>query len=248
MVKTGSSYLSQSELPVTFGVGRRDRVDRVVIDWPSGRTEEFKSVQAGRAYECVEGKGIGRADKLSARIALHECGRSSECRSASRAAASPEPRELPERADEAARERTCRGVRGAKPLGTTSASILLPLADPVVIQSGFRALHLDFRRCVVAHITLPDGLPGIRGLLTYSPATAKPIGDLAEVLLRGPSTLTRGEREIDRHARVVQKRVPLLPERPRRYRRRAHGGRACRLRARRARQAGRRVSAEYPRR
>ena len=61
MVKTGSSYLSQSELPVTFGVGRRDAVDRVVIDWPSGQTEEFKSVQAGRAYECIEGKGIGPA-------------------------------------------------------------------------------------------------------------------------------------------------------------------------------------------
>jgi hypothetical protein len=58
MVKSGSSYLSQSELPVTFGVGRRDLVDRVVINWPSGRTEEFKSVATGRAYECVEGKGI----------------------------------------------------------------------------------------------------------------------------------------------------------------------------------------------
>jgi hypothetical protein len=57
-VKSGSSYLSQSELPVTFGVGRRDRVDRVVVSWPSGRTEEFKNVEAGRSYECVEGKGI----------------------------------------------------------------------------------------------------------------------------------------------------------------------------------------------
>jgi enediyne biosynthesis protein E4 len=58
VVKSGSSYLSQSELPVTFGVGKRDRVDRVVIDWPSGRTEEFKNVASGKAYECVEGKGI----------------------------------------------------------------------------------------------------------------------------------------------------------------------------------------------
>jgi len=57
-VKSGSSYLSQSELPVTFGVGRRDRVDRLVVSWPSGRTEEFKNVAAGRAYECVEGKGL----------------------------------------------------------------------------------------------------------------------------------------------------------------------------------------------
>ena len=58
MVKSGSSYLSQSELPLTYGLGRQDRIDRVVIDWPSGRTEEFKNLQAGRSYECVEGKGI----------------------------------------------------------------------------------------------------------------------------------------------------------------------------------------------
>ena len=59
VVRTGSSYLSQSELPVTFGVGRRDRVERVVISWPSGRTDEFKAVVSGRTYECVEGKGLG---------------------------------------------------------------------------------------------------------------------------------------------------------------------------------------------
>jgi enediyne biosynthesis protein E4 len=59
LVKSGSSYLSQSELPLTFGVGTRDRVDTVVINWPSGRTEEFKNVATGKAYECVEGKGIG---------------------------------------------------------------------------------------------------------------------------------------------------------------------------------------------
>ena len=57
-MKSGSSYLSQSELPVTFGVGRRDRVDRVVITWPSGATQEFTNVSAGRSYDCVEGKGL----------------------------------------------------------------------------------------------------------------------------------------------------------------------------------------------
>jgi hypothetical protein len=57
-VKGGSSYLSQSELPVTFGVEKRDRVDRVVIEWPSGRTEEYKALAAGRAYDCTEGKGV----------------------------------------------------------------------------------------------------------------------------------------------------------------------------------------------
>ncbi len=58
LVKSGSSYLSQSELPVTFGLGKRDRIDRVLIQWPSGRTEEHKSLAAGRSYECVEEKGI----------------------------------------------------------------------------------------------------------------------------------------------------------------------------------------------
>jgi enediyne biosynthesis protein E4 len=58
MVKSGSSYLSQSELPVTFGLGKRDRVERVVVTWPSGRVEEFQNLAAGRCYECTEGKGI----------------------------------------------------------------------------------------------------------------------------------------------------------------------------------------------
>jgi enediyne biosynthesis protein E4 len=62
MVKGGSSYLSQSELPVTFGLERRDRIDRVVLNWPSGRTEEYKNLAAGRCYECVEGKGISPQD------------------------------------------------------------------------------------------------------------------------------------------------------------------------------------------
>ncbi len=58
MVKGGSSYLSQSELPVTFGLEKRDKIDRVVIDWPSGRTEEYRNLAAGHGYECTEGKGI----------------------------------------------------------------------------------------------------------------------------------------------------------------------------------------------
>ena len=62
LVKSGSSYLSQSELPLTFGVGKRDWIDRVLILWPSGRTEEFKSLACGKAYECVEGKGISGKD------------------------------------------------------------------------------------------------------------------------------------------------------------------------------------------
>jgi hypothetical protein len=61
-VKSGSSYLSQSEFAVTFGVGMRDRIDRAVISWPSGRTDEFKGLTTGRAYDCVEGKPIAPRD------------------------------------------------------------------------------------------------------------------------------------------------------------------------------------------
>ena len=46
------------------------------------------------------------------------------------------------------------------------------------------------------HITLPEGLPGISGLMAFRPETAKPLRALAEVLLRGPSSLTSGEREL----------------------------------------------------
>ncbi|MGD0842330.1 MAG: peroxidase-related enzyme [Candidatus Acidiferrales bacterium] len=46
------------------------------------------------------------------------------------------------------------------------------------------------------HIRLPEGIPGILGPMAFSPATAKPINELAEVLLRGPNSLSRGEREM----------------------------------------------------
>ncbi len=54
MVKTGSSYLSQSELTLTFGLGRRDSAERLVVEWPSGRTDDFKSLAAGQ-WELTEG-------------------------------------------------------------------------------------------------------------------------------------------------------------------------------------------------
>jgi uncharacterized peroxidase-related enzyme len=48
----------------------------------------------------------------------------------------------------------------------------------------------------MAHITLPDGLPGIRGPMAFRPETAKYLNELAEVLLRGDNSLSRGEREL----------------------------------------------------
>jgi uncharacterized peroxidase-related enzyme len=45
------------------------------------------------------------------------------------------------------------------------------------------------------HISLPEGLPGITSAFAYRPETAKPMRELAEVLLRGPNSLTSAERE-----------------------------------------------------
>ena len=64
LVKSGSSYLSQSQLPVTFGVGKADIIERAVIQWPNGRTEEFKKLATGRSYRCIEGRGIQRNNQI----------------------------------------------------------------------------------------------------------------------------------------------------------------------------------------
>jgi len=48
----------------------------------------------------------------------------------------------------------------------------------------------------MAHITLPPDLPGIRGPMAFRPETAKPLNELVDVLLRGPHTLSPGEREL----------------------------------------------------
>lgn len=46
------------------------------------------------------------------------------------------------------------------------------------------------------YIPLEEHLPGITGLLEYSQGSAKPIRELTQILLRGPSSLTEGEREL----------------------------------------------------
>jgi uncharacterized peroxidase-related enzyme len=48
----------------------------------------------------------------------------------------------------------------------------------------------------MAHVPVPAGVPGILSLFAFRPETAGPPNQLAEVLLRGPSTLSRGEREL----------------------------------------------------
>jgi hypothetical protein len=63
-VHGGSSYLSQSELPLAFGVGKSDRIDRVTVEWPSGAAQEFRNVSVGKAYELNENKGLIETSKF----------------------------------------------------------------------------------------------------------------------------------------------------------------------------------------
>jgi hypothetical protein len=60
MVKSGSSYLSQSELPLTFGLGKpsEGKVVTLEIVWPSGKRESFAGVKPNQAITLQEGKGI----------------------------------------------------------------------------------------------------------------------------------------------------------------------------------------------
>jgi len=48
----------------------------------------------------------------------------------------------------------------------------------------------------MAHIRLPEGIPGILGPMAFSPETAKPLNELAEVLLRAPGSLPQADREM----------------------------------------------------
>jgi hypothetical protein len=66
MVKTGSSYLSQSELPLTFGLDAADRVTKIEVKWPDGRAETLPGVEANLALTIEEGKGIVTRTPLAA--------------------------------------------------------------------------------------------------------------------------------------------------------------------------------------
>jgi len=62
-VRSGSSYLSQSELPLTFGLGKAHSVEKLVVDWPSGNSEEYAKLKPGSAYQLIESKGIRELSK-----------------------------------------------------------------------------------------------------------------------------------------------------------------------------------------
>jgi enediyne biosynthesis protein E4 len=66
MVKTGSSYCSQSELPLTFGLGASKAVSKIEVKWPDGRVDALPGADANQALTIEEGKGV--VDRRQIRI------------------------------------------------------------------------------------------------------------------------------------------------------------------------------------
>ena len=58
MLRSGSSYLSQSELVLTFGLGTHAKADAIEIQWPSGQLDKLSNINAGQTVTVQEGKGI----------------------------------------------------------------------------------------------------------------------------------------------------------------------------------------------
>jgi hypothetical protein len=65
MVKSGSSYCSQSELPLTFGLAKSEKATKVEIKWPSGKTDAIADINANQIVTIEEGKGIISAQPVS---------------------------------------------------------------------------------------------------------------------------------------------------------------------------------------
>ena len=67
MVKTGSSYASQSELSLTFGLGKPEasKIATLEIVWPSGRKESIANLQPNQMIAITEGKGITSAHPIA---------------------------------------------------------------------------------------------------------------------------------------------------------------------------------------
>ncbi|MYB67630.1 MAG: hypothetical protein F4X75_03925 [Gemmatimonadetes bacterium] len=54
-VRSGASYLSQSDVQLHFGLGTATSIERVVVYWPSGRVEEYADLGVNQEHLLVEG-------------------------------------------------------------------------------------------------------------------------------------------------------------------------------------------------
>jgi hypothetical protein len=64
-IRSGSSYLSQSDLRAHFGLGRAEVVERLEVRWPSGRMEVVEKIRAGQIITVAEGQGVQAASPFA---------------------------------------------------------------------------------------------------------------------------------------------------------------------------------------
>ena len=69
-VRAGNSYVSQSELPLTFGLGAIQTIETLTVRWPSEKTSVFNNVKADQEMVISETKGIISTTSLKARSGL----------------------------------------------------------------------------------------------------------------------------------------------------------------------------------
>ena len=73
-LRSGSSYLSQSELVLTIGLGQRFQADQIEVSWPSGEVEYLTNVAAGQTVTVQEGRGIIASRKFGAAAGERKAG------------------------------------------------------------------------------------------------------------------------------------------------------------------------------
>ena len=59
-VRTGSSFMSQSEKTVTFGLGSNKTIDSLFVYWPNGLTELYENIPSNQEITVLEQKGLIR--------------------------------------------------------------------------------------------------------------------------------------------------------------------------------------------
>jgi hypothetical protein len=67
MLRSGSSYLSSSELVLTFGLGQRAQADSVEVRWPSGQMDRLSNIKAGQTLTIREAQGQAAAEPFRGR-------------------------------------------------------------------------------------------------------------------------------------------------------------------------------------
>jgi len=63
-IRSGGSYLSQSDLRVHFGLNTATKIDSVEIRWPSGKVETLRNLEVDKFYAVLEGQGIVPFEKI----------------------------------------------------------------------------------------------------------------------------------------------------------------------------------------